>query len=120
VYNNSLNCFPIFLILAIGTGEIKEFIAYEPLYSYEFLYCFTLLAILGFCLYYTTNLCTIKNSPFSIALTHNIKDVFSTTASVFIFNDLNVNTMIVIGIMLSFIGSFMYSMTKIQEISKKS
>lgn len=61
--------------------------SFESLYRTEFLVSITLVAFIGFCLNLATSNCTMKNSPFAIALTHNVKDIVSTAISIILFDD---------------------------------
>jgi solute carrier family 35 protein len=63
----------VFLVLAIASGDFASFLQFESLYETEFVISITMVAVLGFCLNFCTNLCTMRNSPFAIALTHNVK-----------------------------------------------
>ncbi|CAK58619.1 unnamed protein product (macronuclear) [Paramecium tetraurelia] len=119
VYNNSINLWPVLLIISIVTKDIQSFFEFESLYRTEFMLSFSLVALFGFFLNLATYNCTMKNSPFAIALTHNIKDIFSTVLSILVFADIQPDTFLTFGISLSFVGSFIYSLTKMQEIKKK-
>lgn len=73
VYNNSLNLWPILLMISIFTNEINEIFEFEALYNTEFKISITMVAMIGLLLNLATSNCTMKNSPFAIAITHNVK-----------------------------------------------
>eukprot|EP01016_Furgasonia_blochmanni_P032074 TRINITY_DN3310_c0_g1_i5.p2 TRINITY_DN3310_c0_g1~~TRINITY_DN3310_c0_g1_i5.p2 ORF type:complete len:136 (-),score=24.38 TRINITY_DN3310_c0_g1_i5:275-682(-) len=104
---------------AYFSNDLSDFTHNFYKYPSSLFFNLTLVAFFGFCLNYTTFLCTTYNSPFAVALTHNFKDIFSTTLSIFLLDDLKANKFVVLGLMLSFLGAFTYSLTKVQENSRE-
>lgn len=44
------------------------------------------------------------------------KDLFSTTAGILYFNDLKLDFLVIMGLVISFLGAFLFSYSKIVEI----
>lgn len=59
--------------ISLITKDLNHFFEFESLYRTEFIISFTMVALFGLFLNLATFNCTMKNSPFAIALTHNIK-----------------------------------------------
>ena len=49
-----------------------------------------------------------------------IKDIFSTTLGIIVFQDLKMNRYIILGLTISYIGTFIYSYFKIKENMKSN
>ncbi|EAR95581.2 triose-phosphate transporter family protein (macronuclear) [Tetrahymena thermophila SB210] len=115
VYNNSINTLPLLVIYCLITNDGQEFIQALPTFPPSFYFHISLVAIFGFLLNFSTNLCAMKNSPFSIAITHNLKDIFSSVFSIIMFDDTIITIALVGGYIISLIGSVIYTHSKIES-----
>ncbi|KAL4508184.1 hypothetical protein ABPG72_021557 [Tetrahymena utriculariae] len=115
VYNNSINTLPLLVIYCLITNDGQEFIQSLPIFPPSFYYHISLVAIFGFLLNFSTNLCAMKNSPFSIAITHNLKDIFSSVFSIIMFDDTIITFALVGGYIISLVGSIIYTLSKIES-----
>lgn len=59
-------------------------------------------------------------SPFAIGLSGNFKDVFATVVSLLFFTDVNLSNQVKLSLLLSFLGSFGFCISKYLEAVKKS
>ena len=88
--------------------------------SYQFYTLYSLSLASGIMLTFSQNLCTVVNSPIITSITGNVKDVLLTFVSLVIFNDISPNFWLVLGLCLSLVGAFVYSIPKITEDKKKT
>ncbi|KAM3131223.1 hypothetical protein pb186bvf_016681 [Paramecium bursaria] len=117
LFQNSCNQLPFVFIGSYLTNEWHEFIEMDI--DQDFIIYFTLVCLIGFILNISTNMCNMYNSPLAIAITHNIKDIFTTTCSIILFQDFKYDFQILLGISISYIGSLLYSIQKVTEIQKE-
>ncbi|CAK83676.1 unnamed protein product (macronuclear) [Paramecium tetraurelia] len=114
LFQNSCNQIPFLFIGAYASQELHDFMTTTYM-SEQFLIAFTLVALMGFMLCYSTNLCNMYNSPIAIAITHNIKDILITSYSFFFLKE-EYDFQILAGIIISYLGSILYSIQKVKEI----
>jgi hypothetical protein len=81
----------------------------------EFLICITLWGVIGSALHYTTNLCSMKNSPLTIGIAHSFKDIFTMTFSIILFKDIQITNYMLIGFFISLVGSSIYTYQKYKD-----
>ena len=86
--------------------------------SNGFYMLFTLCLSSGILLTFSQNLCTVLNSPIITSITGNTKDVFGTLASILLLDDLVPTFGLIVGLVLSMAGAFIYSYPKLVELSK--
>lgn len=105
------------LIFLVYFGESEAFNLFNRSSAFYFLLFISLNT--GITLTFSQNWCTVVNSPIVTSITGNVKDVGLTAISMFLFDDIIVNTWLVLGIILSLAGAFTYSIPKIQEDTAK-
>jgi hypothetical protein len=122
LFRNSLNMWPLLLIAVLVSEEVYVLLAREL--HPEFFVCLTLLSAFGFLNTFVMNRCAMEISPIAIAITHNVKvhhinqhqDIFSTLISMFLFDDLKLDMLLIAGFSISFAGSMLYTYSKFSEI----
>ena len=70
---NSFNILPLMTVFVFFYGDTLNSFKDEKLYASEFIICLTLWCLITSLLNYTTNLCSMKNSPLSVGITHSFK-----------------------------------------------
>jgi hypothetical protein len=68
----------------------------------------------GITLTFSQNLCTVVNSPITTSITGNVKDIGLTFVSFLIFTDVVATPWLVVGLVLSLAGAFIYSYPQIE------
>ena len=114
---NALVALPLCIILAISSGEITYLMNYPHLGETKFLLALLACSTLGVTMNYVVFLCTTSTSPLATAVTGNIKDIGATLLGAYIFGDFIPNFSRVLGILISFLGSGIFSVAKLQEAS---
>lgn len=109
VYCNASVAAPIAFGFAVITGELERLAAFKHLYEPSFLLSFAICSAMGLMITYATMLCTIHNSPLATSITGNIKDVLTTIIGWILFPGFVATTKSVLGVILAFVGGFMYS-----------
>ena len=83
--------------------------------SPEFYFVFFISLAAGIWLTFSQNLCTVVNSPIVTSITGNVKDILLTFVSLIIFDDVVPSFWLIVGLVISLAGAFIYSYPKVQE-----
>ena len=116
-YYNSMCSILIMLALAIyfESSEVLAYNRYDELGFWKVLF---LSSSLGVFLSTTINLNNTVNSPMTTAITGEIKNIVGTLLG-FLFGDVIINRDLLIGLALSFVGAFVYTINKAKMMTKK-
>ncbi|VDD87120.1 unnamed protein product [Enterobius vermicularis] len=106
-YNVLFMIFPA-IVLAIGLGDVNEFI-YSDRMSIGVAICFFLSCICGFLLNYSIVLCTNYNSALTTTCVGPIKNLFVTYVGMFSSGDYIFSITNFVGINVSVMGSILYT-----------
>jgi hypothetical protein len=119
LYFNSLTALPLAFFLSLVTSEISNLGSFAHVESFTFWVNFVIAGSLGPILTYSSVLSTTYNSPLSTSVTGTAKDICLTVAGALSFSDFQATTTNVFGILLSFIGTGIYSWYSLQGLSAK-
>ena len=72
-------------------------------------------AVQAFLLNYFIFLCSTVNSPLTTSVTGQLKAIVSTIIGLFIFNDVIITTLLIVGLVISSVGSVYYGFVKYQQ-----
>jgi solute carrier family 35 protein len=86
--------------------------------SNDFYFLLGVSCMSGITLTFSQNLCTVVNSPITTSITGNVKDVGLTFVSFLIFTDVVATPWLIVGLVMSLAGAFIYSYPQIQESYK--
>eukprot|EP00357_Protocruzia_adherens_P018967 CAMPEP_0115006142 /NCGR_PEP_ID=MMETSP0216-20121206/20307_1 /TAXON_ID=223996 /ORGANISM="Protocruzia adherens, Strain Boccale" /LENGTH=224 /DNA_ID=CAMNT_0002372635 /DNA_START=1161 /DNA_END=1835 /DNA_ORIENTATION=+ len=113
LFLNSINITPVLLAISLYVGDFG--ILYEAVMEKEVAFSFMMIlsASMGVSITYFYLLCSIYNSPMATSITGNVKDIFLTALSFMAFADVQVNNMLITGLVLSLMGALTYSYAKI-------
>lgn len=103
---------PILCVLAIFEDS-AAFDLFNRNMAFYFLFMLSLNT--GITLTFSQNWCTVVNSPIITSITGNVKDVALTFISLIIFDDIIPTFWLIVGLVLSLAGAFIYSVPKLQE-----
>jgi solute carrier family 35 protein len=106
---------PVALLGAALTGELGYIARYPHLWEPGFLVAVTSASLLGVFMSYIVFLCTTVNSPLATSVTGNMKDVLSTVLAMALFSGFQPTVNTVLGLMISFSGSGVFSFAKLVE-----
>eukprot|EP01105_Mastigella_eilhardi_P009158 TRINITY_DN2177_c0_g1_i2.p1 TRINITY_DN2177_c0_g1~~TRINITY_DN2177_c0_g1_i2.p1 ORF type:complete len:326 (-),score=116.17 TRINITY_DN2177_c0_g1_i2:346-1296(-) len=112
-YNNVLSL-PIVLVMVI-VFELQAILSYPYLFNIGFLICFFTSMVQAFMLNYLMFLCSTVNSPLTTSVTGQLKAIISTVAGLFMFGDIVVNKVLVIGLSISAGGGVYYAYIKYNQ-----
>ena len=115
VYMNSIIAAPLTFVLAMLFGEYYAVADFAHLYSIPFWCGFVLASFMGILLTYSSVLSTTYNSPLATSVTGNAKDIATTLIGYALFAGFVPTVMSVGGILLSFVGAFVYSYVSIAK-----
>jgi len=118
IYVNALIALPLAFVLMLITGDIDRLLTFEHLGSHGFWWGFGVSCAMGLLLTYSSILCTTYNSPLATSVTGNAKDIITTLMGWFIFSGFIATAKSVGGILISFVGAFMYSYASLQKSQK--
>jgi len=110
---------PIVVIL-FYLFEYEDMAEYIYLTDYSFLFCFFAACIQAFILNYLTYLCCAMNSPLTTTATSVFKAFLSTVLGLFVFADVQITFLLLLGLFISFIGSIWYNYVKYSQFLSKS
>ena len=114
-YMSSLSI-PMLCILA-QFEDNAAFNLFQRSSNFYFVYFLSLCS--GIILTFSQNLCTTVNSPIATSITGNVKDVLLTFVALIIFDDIKPTFWLIVGLILSLAGAFVYSIPKVQEQAAK-
>ena len=120
LYFNSLTALPLAFVLSLVTSEISSLSSFAHVGSLSFWINFIIAGSLGPILTYSSVLSTTYNSPLSTSVTGTAKDICLTVAGALSFSDFEATTTNVFGILLSFIGTGIYSWYSLQGLTTKT
>jgi hypothetical protein len=120
LYFNSLTALPLAFVLSLVTSEISSLSSFAHVGSLSFWINFIIAGSLGPILTYSSVLSTTYNSPLSTSVTGTAKDICLTVAGALSFSDFEATTTNVFGILLSFIGTGIYSWFSLQGLTTKT
>ncbi|RYG57536.1 hypothetical protein EON66_00140 [archaeon] len=106
---NSLLTLPVTGTLALLTGEVTNLVHFEYVTHAGFWLSFVAAATMGLILTFAAMLNTTYNSPIATSVTGNVKDIATSLVGWILFPGFKSSVPAVAGILLSFLGAFMYS-----------
>ncbi len=113
-YNNVLSM-PLMLgFLTFFTNEMSEAAVHQSLGNPMFLLFLVISAAQATLLNIAIFLCTKINSPLATTVTGQVKDLFTVTAGLFVFGDVQLSAPNLAGLALSLFGSLLYSLVKLR------
>lgn len=112
MYYNALLSLPMTLVCLPFIDPINQLSSFEHWVELKFLISLLASSLLGVVLVYATTLCSTYNSPVATSVTGNIKDLLLTVLGYLLF-DTSLTKYAVVGIIISFAGSFVYSYFKL-------
>jgi len=112
-YNNLISIpFVIFLTAIVEWNGLIQY----PYYSdYSFWICFVMSSVHAFVLNYFIFLCSNINSPLTTSITGQLKNIFTTLIGLFLFGDVTLSTLLLVGLILSTIASVWYGYIKLEQ-----
>lgn len=119
VYYNSCVAAPLALVLMIITGEVEMLVSFPHLMNGHFWAGYIVASLMGLVLTYSSLLSTTYNSPLATSITGNAKDILTTLIGWLAFSGFVATFKSVGGIVLSFIGAFLYSYVNLMKQMKK-
>lgn len=112
MYYNALLSLPMTLLCLPFVDPISELSSFEHWVEFKFLISLLASSLLGVVLVYATTLCSTYNSPVATSVTGNIKDLLLTVLGYLLF-ETTLSKYAIVGIIISFTGSFVYSYFKL-------
>eukprot|EP00727_Mastigamoeba_balamuthi_P007787 m51a1_g3629 putative dmt family transporter: udpglucuronic acid udp-n- (323) ;mRNA; f:130498-132466 len=112
-YNNMLSV-PLIVVLVLAL-EWKSVAAYEYLWDWGFLLCFFMSSVQAFLLNYFIFLCSTVNSPLTTSVTGQIKAIASSIIGLWIFGDVIITALLLLGLLISSLGSVYYGVIKYNQ-----
>ncbi len=114
-FYNALVALPMCVAGAVLTGEVAYLASYPHLTSPDFLAALLAASALGVGMNYVVFLCTTSTSPLATAVTGNVKDILATVLGAWLFGDFVPTAPRILGILVSFLGSGVFSAAKLAE-----
>lgn len=115
IYFNALIALPLTLALAVATGELATLANYQYNTDAGFWAGAAIASCMGLLLTYSSLLSTTYNSALATSITGNAKDVATTIFGAILFPGFDASFANVSGLLLSFVGSGMYSYVNLQK-----
>jgi solute carrier family 35 protein len=112
-YNNMMSI-PLIVVLVFFL-ELNSVLHYPRLFELGFIICFAMSAVQAFLLNYFIFLCSTVNSPLTTSITGQIKAVASSVIGLFLFGDVTITLLLLLGLLISTIGSVYYGVIKYQQ-----
>jgi len=113
MYYNNLLSFP-FMFIVVYLFEADAI--YSPVWTdIGFLFCFISSSLQAFLLNYTIFLCSVVNSPLTTSVTGQIKTLLTTVIGLFIFGDVDITLLLIVGLTISSAASIYYSVVKYNQ-----
>lgn len=113
MYCNALLSLPMTVLALFFIDPVSELVKYQHWDNITFLLSLLCSSLLGVVLVYATTLCSTYNSPVATSVTGNVKDIALTFLGYILF-DSSLSMYAIIGICISFSGSFLYSFFKLR------
>jgi len=114
MFYNNIESIPIVLLIVL-LFEARDVLQYEYLFDFGFIMCFLMSSVLAFLLNWFIFLCSTVNSPLTTSVTGQIKAIVSTIIGLFIFGDVIITSMLIIGLLISTVGSVYYGVIKYRQ-----
>lgn len=109
VYCQAALSAPIALFLLLASGEVATVRAFPHLDEGAFLGGLALSCSMGIVLSFSSMLSTTFNSPLATSITGNVKDIGTTLIGGLLFSGFKPSFLSIAGLLLSFVGAFIYS-----------
>ena len=114
-YYNATVALPLCILLAIGTGEVPYILSHPHLMNPGCIAALLGASSLGVLMNWVTFLAVTQTSPLATSVTGNVKDIGATFLGAAIFRDFEPTLAKVVGIAISFVGSAVFSIAKLNE-----
>jgi len=115
-YNNILSL-PIVAIV-VWSMELDGLLTYSQWSDPGFILCFVMSSVQAFALNYFIFLCSIINSPLTTSVTGQIKNIFTTVIGLFIFGDVQISFLLLVGLFVATAASMWYTHIKYLQQAK--
>jgi hypothetical protein len=120
VHYNSLLAIPCLLLIAFFNGEMEHLPKFEFLNDTGFRIAFMISCILAFSVNWATFWCTSVTSPLTTSVTGQCKNILATFLGMFIFGDVIINQVLVIGLSIGVIGSIWFTIIETKKSNLSS
>jgi len=114
MFYNNLFSIPI-LLVTTPLFELHILVNYDHWKSTQFLIALFISCTLAFVLNYLIFLCSIVNSPLTTSITGQLKAIVSTILGLFMFGDVIVTPILVVGLTVSTLAGVWYGSIKYQQ-----
>jgi len=116
LFYNSMISIPLLLIWVLLFDELGYVAQFENRNNIYFQLFFVLGGAMAFFVNITTTWCTQANGPLTTSITGQTKNILTTILGALLFDDFAYDPLLVAGIMISILGSFIYAYIKYTQM----